>query len=139
MRLWIDCEWNDYKGDLISMALVDENGREWYEVLHCPSPSQWVADNVIPHLSKAPILRGDMALSLASFLKKYKRVHIVADWPEDIAQFCNLMIVGPGLRIDTPPLIFEVRRDLDSDSSEIPHQALSDARAMRDQHMGMDY
>ena len=42
MRLWIDTEYNGFKGALISMALIDEEGREWYEVLKCrsPSPSQ---------------------------------------------------------------------------------------------------
>lgn len=57
-------------------------------------------------------------------------VQQIADWPEDVAHFCNFLITGPGTRIDTPPLTFEVRRDLDA-VSKIPHNALEDARAMR--------
>ena len=32
MKLWIDTEFNEYRGALISMALVAEDGREWYGV-----------------------------------------------------------------------------------------------------------
>lgn len=29
MKLWIDCEFNGFGGELISMALIDEEGRHW--------------------------------------------------------------------------------------------------------------
>jgi hypothetical protein len=35
------------------------------------------------------------------------------------------------MRINTPPLTMEIRRDLDA-VSEIPHNALADARAIKD-------
>ena len=35
MKLWIDTEFNEYKGALISLALVAEDGREWYGVRFC--------------------------------------------------------------------------------------------------------
>lgn len=133
MRLWLDTEFNDFKGDLISMALISDDGREWYEVLPCMKPSPWVAKNVMPILGKAPVMARDMTLSLRSFLKQFDNAHIVADWPEDISHFCNTLIVGPGLCINTPPLTFEIRHDLPNtaDISVVPHNALEDAKALR--------
>jgi hypothetical protein len=127
-RLFIDCEWNDYLGDLISMALVGEDGREWYEVLECRDPSSWVAENVMPKLGKQPTTMEHMRKSLCEFLSVYKAVTIIADWPEDIERFCRFLVIGPGLRLDTPDLRFHVWRGLEGESAK-PHNALEDARA----------
>lgn len=128
MRLWIDCEFNEFKGDLISMALVAEDGREWYEVVPCDSPGSWVAQNVIPILGKAPIAYAEMQISLRLWLSQFDEIHVIADWPEDIAHFCNVLITGPGYRLDTPPLTMEVVR-IDA-ASQVPHNALEDARGI---------
>lgn len=138
MRLWIDTEFNSYKGELISMALVDEVGREWYEVLECAKPDPWVARNVMPKLNREPITLAALQQSLEAFLRPYEVAHVIADWPEDIQHFCETLITGPGMRIDTPLLTLEIRRDLDADKSLIPHQALADARALREAHIGRD-
>jgi hypothetical protein len=140
MRIWIDCEWNDYKGALISMALVAEDAdtAPWYAVLECKNPSPWVAENVMPCLEHTPrVDREYMQESLQRFLCLFDSVHIIADWPEDIERFCELLIVGPGQRIDTPPLTMEVRRDINSDASELPHNALADAQAMKAMHLAL--
>ena len=55
MKLFLDCEFNGFGGELISMALVDENEDFLYEVLPCTNPTSWVKDNVIPKLKKQPI------------------------------------------------------------------------------------
>ena len=131
MRLFLDCEFNGFKGELISMALVAEDGREWYEVIPCRNPCEWVAENVMPILDKSPLRNvALMSKSLARFLKQFDSIHIVADWPEDIQHFCSVLIVGPGKRINTPPLSMEILR-IDS-KSEVPHNALSDARGICD-------
>lgn len=131
MRLFLDCEWNDYKGSLISMALVSEDGREWYEVLPVYQPSAWVAKHVMPILNKEPLFDANaMSCSLEDFLTQFDSVHIIADWPEDIAHFCNILVTGPGRRIRTPPLTLEVLRICSE--SATPHNALSDARGIRD-------
>lgn len=111
------------------MALVSEDGKEWYEVLNCPNPIDWVAKNVIPVLFKTPIDPLLFAISLQSFLNQFPSIHIVADWPEDIQLFCAALITGPGVAIKTPPLTLEILR-IDS-VSEIPHNALHDARGIR--------
>ena len=130
MRFFIDCEWNSYKGDLISIALVAEDNREFYEVLKCDNPEPWVAENVIPKLGKDPVHLQELQLRLQMFLFQYDTVHVVSDWPEDTAWFCTMLITGPGKRMNTPPLTFEILR-VDSKSAN-PHCALDDARGLHD-------
>jgi len=129
MRLFLDCEFNGFRGELISMALVSETWHEWYEVLPCNNPVPWVAENVMPILGNKPVTRDRFQSSLQEFLCQFEKVHIVADWPEDIAHFCNALITGPGQRLTTPPLTMEVDR-IDS-TSDVPHNALADARGIR--------
>lgn len=129
MNIWIDCEFNDFQGELISMALVDERGNEFYEALWCAEPSKWVANHVMPVLGICPVSKQKFQERLAAYLAKYPAIHIIADWPEDIAHFCESLITGPGYRLNTPPLTMEILR-VDS-VSELPHNALADARAFR--------
>jgi hypothetical protein len=134
MRLWIDTEFNGYKGELLSMALIDDDGREWYEVrVWHGEVDPWVAANVVPVFDKSAIPLELKRLRLRQFLGAYDSVHVVADWPEDIEHFCALLIIGPGERIDTPPLTMEVRRDLNTTGSLMPHNAIADARDLRRQ------
>ncbi len=135
MRLFIDGEWNGFGGELISIALVAEDGREFYAVLGCDNPAPWVAENVMPKLGAPLGLHPgesveSVQVRISLFLAQFDVVHIVADWPEDIERFCRLLITGPGTRIDTPPLTMEVLR-VDA-PSENPHNALADARGLRD-------
>lgn len=130
MNIYLDTEFNDFGGELISLAMVDENGREFYAVLNCPNPTPWVAVNVMPVLGRPQASLRMLQTRMEAWLAVYPRAHIVADWPEDISHFCRALITGPGMRIDTPPLSLEVRRDLDSEASAIPHNALEDARAI---------
>lgn len=129
MRLWIDCEYNEFRGALISMALVDEAGVAFYEAVPCANPGAWVAANVIPILGKAPVSPDEFRMHLCQYLAQYDEIHVIADWPEDIAHFCQALITGPGLRMPTPPMTLEVVR-IDA-QSELPHNALADARGIR--------
>lgn len=136
MNIFIDCEWNDSGNgvnNLLSMALCAEDGREFYEVL----PWQhlhingWVMENVIPILNKECVSKRKFQELLRDFLKPYVRTHIVADWPEDIAQFCNVLITGPGERLATPQLTFQIVSVFGPGAeSKIPHNALEDARGI---------
>lgn len=134
MRMWIDCEWNSYGGDLISIALVTESDEIFYEELACNNPHPWVAINVIPKLFQQKITYKDLQLKLHKFLNKFDAVHVIADWPEDIERFCKLLIVEAGLRIDTPPLTMEIVR-IDS-KSDNPHNALYDAKTLKREYYG---
>lgn len=132
MRMYLDCEFNGYGGELISLALVAEDHSWFYREFEIKDPvDPWVAQHVMPHIdSYSDYVHGQE--SLAEWLARWQRIHVVADWPADISYFCEFLITGPGTRIDTPKLTMEVRRDIDSSKSETPHYALADARALMD-------
>lgn len=140
MEIFLDCEWNSYGGALITMALVAMDGREMYVGLPLHEEVHpWVAEHVVPVLGDPECLAGPLELAsrIAGFLAPYPRVHLIADWPEDIERFCRALITGPGIRIDTPPITMEVNRDLDSEQSCLPHNALADARALKDHYLSL--
>ena len=136
MRIFIDGEWNSYGGELISLALVAEDGRTFYEVLGCDKPDPWVAENVMPKLGKQSITEEKLQEQLSIFLGQFDSVHIIADWPEDIIWFCRVLITGAGTRLDTPPLTMEILRC--DTASKNPHNALADATALRDWYVSVD-
>jgi len=140
MRMWLDTEFNEFGGALISLALAAENGEVWYETLPCPRPGAWVAEHVIPVLGKPPEYQSEFKRKLSAFLCQYPAVHIVADWPDDIRYFCEAVITGPGTRVKLPSLTFELRFDLPDTASvsALPHNALADAIALRDCMLGKE-
>lgn len=135
-KLFIDCEFNEFGGDLISMALVSEDGEEFYEVLELENDEKygsWVFANVVPWLDKDSIDKQTFQDKLRSFLNQYEEVHIIADWPDDIRYFCQSVIIGPGMCMATPlNLTMQIDRELSTETSRVPHNALADARAIRD-------
>ena len=134
-RLFLDCEYNGFRGRLISMALVPESLQypPFYEVLECPNPCEWVQEHVIPVLHRAPVSYTTFQNQLSRFLLQWagSGVEIVADWYEDVEHFCRVVQTDPGNCLPLPPMKFEIVRDLD-DCPEEPHNALSDARAIRE-------
>lgn len=135
MKLFIDCEFNEFGGDLISMALVAEDGQEFYEVLNLENDEKygsWVFTNVVPWLNKDPITKQEFQQKLWHFINQWEEVHIVADWPDDIKYFCMSLITGPGMAINTPlKMTMQIDRELTTESSAILHNALEDARAIK--------
>ena len=136
MRIFIDGEWNSYGGELISLALVAEDNRSFYEVLGCFKPDPWVKENVMPKLGKQWVSFVELRTKLEVFLNQFDSVHIIADWPEDIMWFCKMLVTGPGTRLDTPPLTMQILR-VDTVSKN-PHNALADAQALRDWYVSVD-
>ncbi|HIQ33076.1 MULTISPECIES: hypothetical protein [Acinetobacter] len=130
MNLFLDCEFNGFGGELISLALVDEEGHYFYEVLDCPQPMAWVAENVMPYLGQKTITLFQFQRKLRLFLNWYSEIHIIADWAEDLSLFTRSLIVGAGQAILTPPLTLELWQGQILVASEIPHHALSDAKAL---------
>jgi hypothetical protein len=144
MRYFLDTEFNGFGGALISLALVPEYGdQEYYAVLAMEEPLHaWVERHVIPYLgsvppglSSDPVAPAQAARELARYLAGDDEPLIVADWPDDIAYLCKLLIVGPGQMVSTGNLRFLF---VDNGSfstavnSRVPHNALHDARALRD-------
>lgn len=129
--LYLDCEFDGFFGPLLSMALVGE-GVEWYEVIeHQPVQCGWVNQHVVPHLGKKPISKIEFQSSLQRFLMQFDECRIVADWPDDIRLFCDVLITSPGMAINTPPISFVLDRSIKYQST-VPHNALWDARAIMD-------
>ena len=127
---YLDCEFNGYKGDLISLALVIDDDNYFYEVLGCPNPVSWVAENVMPILNKEPIAPHDFKQKLEAFITKYKDLVVVADWPDDIKYLCDALIVAPGVCVNTPIKLSFVLKRVDA-PSELPHNALADAKGIK--------
>lgn len=143
MKFYLDCEFDGWVGALISMALVSEDGDEFYWAINDNEgwvKDEWVKANVLPILrcdGAAVTQHNDLAGGLERFLAKaaeHTNAHIVVDWPDDVAYFCRAMITGAGQRINTPPLTFEVTR-VDAYpttlAGAVQHNALWDARALR--------
>lgn len=144
MRVYLDTEFNGHGGELISIALVDENGKTFYGV--CDPPKNvhpWVAEHVMPFVEEAPFhkcLRGaQMKVAFHSFLLERQGAQVYADWPADFAHFANMMAgdtfeqavnwQGSLHLIQTPP---------GEPRPMVPHNALSDAYALMLWHKGPD-
>jgi hypothetical protein len=129
VRIFIDCEFNSAFGQLISMALVAEDGREFYEVL--PPPIRldpWVEKNVMPILDKGPISWVEFWNRLFRFLDGFDNPTIVADHPADIFYLADALIVDRVGGCYKKPWTAQYR-DVDY-TSGLPHNALEDARAL---------
>jgi len=136
MRYFLDAEYNGFGGPLISLALVpdEQEAPSFYEALPCTDPEAWVAKHVLPVLQIRPISRPEMIAKLATYLRGDAEPIMIANWPEDIAHLALLMVAGPGWRMPSPRLRFELL-DLplfDSETlSDVPHNARHDAIALR--------
>jgi hypothetical protein len=133
MKLFLDTEFTTFHGDLISMALVSEEGDEFYEVvpfrhLMC---HPWVLDNVIPVLQKEENTYERFQTKLRQYLNRFDEVEVIADWPEDFYHFSRALLTGPGEMLGVNTSIrMTLERRLDY-TSALPHNALEDARAIR--------
>ena len=143
MRYFLDTEFNGFGGALLSLALVPEDGDEFYVTLECSEPlDPWVERNVAPYLDTVPVglvcerlPRARAAESLAAYLASDPAPELVADWPDDFAYFCQLLVTGPGFMVPVPPLRFRLiplQGFSTAANSAVPHNALHDARALRD-------
>jgi hypothetical protein len=131
MKIAVDCEFNGFGGQLMSMALVAEDGREWYEVL--PEPrvfNEWVFDNVLPVLGQKPIDLLAFRMGFISFLGHYDNPTIVADWYTDIVHFFQMFAGKDHSESIHIPCTVELLPDMKFQPSKIPHNALEDARAI---------
>jgi hypothetical protein len=150
MRYFLDTEYNGFGGELISIALVPEHGdQEYYAVL--PLPTQvhdWVERHVLPYLRSVPpgldadtVTREQAAHELARYLGADPDPLVVADWPEDLAHLCALLVTGPAEIVEIGRLRMEFLRTpgfSTAQNSRVPHNALHDARSLREFVLGTD-
>lgn len=149
MRYFIDTEFDGYRGPLISMALVREDGRslcfimEYAEEKVC---DPWVIENVLPNLRDCPepphvVGPETAAFLIGMFLMDDPDIEVVADWPDDIKHLCDLMHYSPGNMVpgSHQSLKFTVAR-VDAYPSKlaeaVQHCAWWDAVALREKIMG---
>jgi hypothetical protein len=142
VRYYLDTEFNGFGGELISLALVREDGYSLYVIYRLPDEIEpWVAENVIPILHEDRCLNIAMQISpptgarfIADFLAGDPDPVIITDWPDDIRYFCQAVIVGPGQMVNIPGLKFEMHR-VDAYPTTLPgavqHNAWWDAMALR--------
>jgi len=135
MTLFLDTEFNSFGGALISIALVSDKGgkgSEFYAVLDLPPDLHpWVEQHVVPVLGRAPQTRAIVRRRLIEFLSRHTGEIVVADWPEDLMHLLRLL--GGGERQHPLRLDMQLVSDAQTEP-KIPHNALSDARALRDWH-----
>ena len=128
---------------------MPDDGEELYLTFSTDEPLvEWVQQHVVPFLDMVPeqlscprITRQDAVHALERYLRHDEEPLIFADWPEDIAQFCNLMITGPGDMIDVRHLTFRLvpmSNFSTAANSKVPHNALHDARALRDHILSLE-
>ena len=149
MRYFLDTEYNGWGGALLSLALVPEDGDELYVTLDWDGAlEQWVERNVVPYLDMVPeslvsprMSRADAARTIAHYLAGDPKPLIIADWPEDIALFNALLVTGPGVMTEVPAMSFQfvpLNGFSTAANSKVPHNALHDARALRDHILALE-
>lgn len=151
MRYFLDCEFDGFLGPLLSIALVPDDGsEEYYAVLEHQRPcTDWVERHVMPYLDTVPqALKAEpqpaasVARELARWFEAFEEVEIVADWPDDIAYFCRLLTTGSGQMVTVPTLTFRLLNLAGfstARNSKVPHNALHDARSLRDHVVNRGY
>lgn len=138
MKLFLDTEFNGFQGELLSMALVPEHidGQEFYVELEFKGQlDPWVRDNVVPQMFLTPVTKSQFQKQLKDYLYKAGPCTIVADWPDDIRYLCESLITGPGECLWP---LHNLSFDLDFNikyNSEVPHNALWDAIAIRNAYL----
>ena len=146
MRYFLDTEYDGFGGKLLSLALVPEDGgEELYLVIDEPASDPWVERHVVPFFDhvpeamKGPRLPRDAAAgALAHYLAFDDGAEIIADWPEDLAQLSMLLVTGPGKMHPVPGLLLRyvpLNGFSTARNSAVPHNALHDARSLRDHLM----
>lgn len=147
MKYYLDTEFDGFGGELISLALVREDGESIYIVYKTNEVlSPWVKENVIPILWDIPSPLPGMAYGPVSHFEATQIISkfllysaetptIITDWPDDIKYFCQEIITGPGEMINLMNGIkFEVVR-VDAYPSSlvgaVQHNAWWDAKALK--------
>ena len=143
MFYFIDTEFNEFGGDLISLALVREDNESIYIIYPLPeNPGPWVSDHVIPVLKEVPSPMPGMlyevnslaegAVIIQNFIGKDDRPCVIADWPEDLIHFNRALLTGPGQMVNMPNIVMQVVQSkyLQLEGA-VRHNAWHDARSLK--------
>jgi hypothetical protein len=137
MKLFLDTEFNGFGGELLSMALVDEDGSFFYgRVPNIRPIHPWVEEHVMPKMGIEPVDRMTFRADLHRFLRKYQNPEIIADWHADFVHFFDAFHgadYSQSLDLSCTARLLSGPSDI---RPENPHNALSDAIALRAYVMG---
>lgn len=148
MLYGLDCEFNGFGGELLSLALSGEAGELYLcrteEEIAALTIHPWVAENVLPVIEVARAKPRRLPLTgfgraIQSFLANDTAPVIAADWPEDIAHFMRCLLTRPGHMVTLPDLNLRlVTGGFEPIALEggVDHNALWDARLLR---ISLDY
>jgi hypothetical protein len=133
MNCFIDCEFNGGHGELISMAIISQDGqRVFYEVVEHTQPTvEWVAENVMPILNKAPVSMAVFKERLKKFLDAFPRLTLIADHMADLFYFAQKVIGAEGWMMMDYPVDLRFDPFISAKKSTQKHNALEDAKAVR--------
>lgn len=137
--LFLDCEFNGYQGELISLAMYDPSGRA--PSLFCELDlntltkpiEEFVKLHVIPNMDNTMacycVNRDDLNKAVCDYLLLVPGYTIIADWAED---FIHLLActAGPNGLKRLPYLKLQLVTTPDVYVSHKPHNALADAMAL---------
>lgn len=132
MKLFIDCEFNGFGGDLISMAIVPEGTEPWFycAVFNNDAPMDpWVVKNVLPVLRADRTTYGMFRVLLHDYLMQYEEPEFIADWPADIGYLLQAFMGEDHSETLSYPCSMRIIPDLEYKSG-VPHNALADAIAL---------
>jgi hypothetical protein len=138
MNLYLDTEFDGFGGDLISIALAGDDGSHWYGVFEefCVQP--WVKEHVAPKLHVMPPTitgeRHELLCSLHNYLSDRRNCTVYADWPADFEHLMRLMRADSHDGSFFMPMRMELIDSKCGPKPVHPHNALSDAIALRDWH-----
>lgn len=137
INYYLDCEFNGFNGELISLALVNKSKPSFYKVLPLPEViNPWVKENVIPILIEKPL---ESKQEFTTLFHQYvlditkDEICINADSFQDFIYFLEYF------KGDTYQNSLYVRNTMNfklldtsgvTINSIIRHNALSDARAL---------
>lgn len=160
MRYYVDFEFTRFEGEIISVGIVSETGKELYFALSYETLDEerkqrlidpWVVKNVLPiiddydngvvaeRFNRRKDIKEVWPHRIYQFMLDCQDginypVQFVTDWWEDTKLMAGLMITGPGTCVNVPQANFLVVR-VDSYptklSGAVQHNALWDARALK--------
>jgi hypothetical protein len=141
-RIYIDCEFDGHNGPLLSIALVEQDGRSVHIEADVRATDAWVLANVVPLMDCheatdcARVAPGEIGGLIRWFIGGVSPI-IIADSPVDIARFCQAIstdINGEWASNDHSHMTFEVH-NVDCYPTDLPgavqHNAWWDAMALR--------
>ncbi|MFN3610285.1 MAG: hypothetical protein ACK4Y9_14585 [Hyphomonas sp.] len=142
MLYCLDCEFNGFGGELISLALSGEAGELYLCRPHAELDGldlhPWVEEHVLAILEvrdARPVVLplSDFGRAIQAFLADDPEPCVIADWPEDLMHLMQCLIISPGQMVRIPDLslkLMQVSAWPTDIHGAVQHNALWDARAL---------